>query len=270
MAQPALQTTAPATPTAPPAPAAMSAATVPAPAAAPSVTAAPAAMSVPVPAAPAATSASHATTAVPARPGPPHTPAPGARAVTAGLLAVALLLSAGALAGGALQDFLDRMAGVFALVALSVSVMLGLASVFRDVLTPARRQFAQLLHRAAGLAGVGFLLVHIGVKVAGEEIAASDVLLGSGDLLVDLGSLAAQLFVLALITGLWRGVFATRRWIRPFRMLHGLAYAGWVAGVVHGLGAGRTPAPWVTACYALCLAASAAALVHRWTRGRRR
>ncbi|MFE2149837.1 hypothetical protein ACFXAO_07405 [Streptomyces lavendulae] len=267
MAQPALQTTAPATPTAPPAPAAMSAATVPAPAAAPSVSAA---MSVPVPAAPAATSASHATTAVPARPGPPHTPAPGARAVTAGLLAVALLLSAGALAGGALQDFLDRMAGVFALVALSVSVMLGLASVFRDVLTPAWRQFAQLLHRAAGLAGVGFLLVHIGVKVAGEEIAASDVLLGSGDLLVDLGSLAAQLFVLALITGLWRGVFATRRWIRPFRMLHGLAYAGWVAGVVHGLGAGRTPAPWVTACYVLCLAASAAALVHRWTRGRRR
>ncbi|MFE2252411.1 hypothetical protein [Streptomyces lavendulae] len=190
--------------------------------------------------------------------------------MTAGLLAVALLLSAGALAGGALQDFLDRMAGVFALVALSVSVMLGLASVFRDLLTPARRQLAQLLHRAAGLAGVGFLLVHIGVKVAGEEIAASDVLLGSGDLLVDLGSLAAQLFVLALITGLWRGVFATRRWIRPFRMLHGLAYAGWVAGVVHGLGAGRTPAPWVTACYALCLAASAAALVHRWTRGRRR
>ncbi|MET8748557.1 hypothetical protein ABZW32_00525 [Streptomyces sp. NPDC004667] len=254
MAHPALQTAAPATPATTPTPAA-----VPAPATAP----APAAMSAAAPAAP-------ATTAAPARPGPPHTPAPGARAVAAGVLAVALLLSAGALAGGALQDFLDRMAGVFALVALSVSVMLGLASVFRDILTPDRRRLAQLLHRAAGLAGVGFLLVHIGVKVAGEEIAASDVVLGSGDLLVDLGSLAAQLFVLALITGLWRGVFATRRWIRPFRVLHGLAYAGWVAGIVHGLGAGRTPAPWVTACYALCLAASAAALVHRWTRGRRR
>ncbi|WP_371676226.1 hypothetical protein [Streptomyces sp. NBC_01276] len=260
MAQPALQTAAPA-----PAPA-----PAPTPAAAP--TAAPAVVSaVPAaPAAPATVPAAAAPTAAPARPGPPHTPAPGARAVAAGVLAVALLLSAGALVGGALQDFLDRMAGVFALVALSVSVMLGLASVFRDVLTPGRRQLAQLLHRAAGLAGVGFLLVHIGVKVAGEEIAASDVLLGSGDLLVDFGSLAAQLFVLALITGLWRGVFATRRWIRPFRMLHGLAYAGWVAGVVHGLGAGRTPAPWVTACYVLCLAASAAALVHRWRRGRRR
>ncbi|MFD8981484.1 hypothetical protein [Streptomyces sp. NPDC059564] len=206
----------------------------------------------------------------PARPGPPHTPAPGARVVATGMLAVALSLSAGALAGGALQEFLDRMAGVFALVSLSVSVMLGVASVFRDVLPPALRQFAQNAHRAAGLAGVGFLLVHIGVKVAGERIAASDALLGSGNLLVDLGSLAAQLFVLALITGLWRGVFATRRWIRPFRFLHGLAYAAWAAGIVHGLGAGRTPAPWVTVGYGLCLAATAAALAYRWGRGRRR
>ncbi|MEU3721480.1 hypothetical protein, partial [Streptomyces sp. NPDC031705] len=173
--------------------------------------------------------------------------------------------------GGAVQEFLDRMAGVFALVALSGSVMLGLATVFRDVLTPGRRQFAQLLHRAAGLAGVGFLLVHIGVKVAGERIDAADAVLGwgSGDLLVDLGTLAAQLFVLALLTGLWRGVFATRRWIRPFRILHGLAYAGWAAGLVHGLGAGRTPAAWVVAAYALCAAATVAALVHRLTRGRR-
>ncbi|AZM91714.1 hypothetical protein [Streptomyces sp. W1SF4] len=208
----------------------------------------------------------------PARPGPPHTPAPGAAAVTGGLLVVALLLCAGPLAGGAVQEFLDRMAGVFALVALSGSVMLGLTTVFRDVLTPAQRQFAQLLHRAAGLAGVGFLLVHIGVKVAGRKIGAADAVLGwgSGDLLVDLGTLAAQLFVLALLTGLWRGVFATRRWIRPFRLLHGAAYAGWAAGLVHGLGAGRTPAGWVVACYVLCAAATLAALAYRLTRGRGR
>ncbi|MFD9570252.1 hypothetical protein ACFWBI_10445 [Streptomyces sp. NPDC059982] len=259
MAHPALQT--PTAPTAPPAPAAGSAHTaspalsaVPAPAATP----APTATRAPAPAAP------------PVRPGPPHTPAPGARAVAAGLFVVALLLSAGVLTGGAPKAFLDEMAGVFALVSLSVSVMLGVASVFRDVLSPGLRRLAQHLHRAAGLAGVGFLLVHIGVKVAGEEIAATDAVLGSGNLLVDLGSLAAQLFVLALITGLWRGVFATRRWIRPFRFLHGLAYAAWAAGIVHGLGAGRAPAPWVTVSYALCFAATAAALAYRWARGRRR
>ncbi|MCX5193830.1 hypothetical protein OOK31_07975 [Streptomyces sp. NBC_00249] len=219
--------------------------------------------------APATDVAAAAAAPAPVRQGPPHTPAPGARAVAGGLLAVALLLSAGALVGGAVQEFLDRMAGVFALVSLSLSVMLGVATVFRDVLTPAHRQLAQLLHRAAGLAGVGFLLVHIGVKVAGGRIAASEALLGTGDLLVDLGALAAQLFVLALVTGLWRGVFATRRWIRPFRILHGLAYAAWAAGVVHGLGAGRAPALWVTVSYGLCLAATAAALGYRWTRGRR-
>ncbi|UQX03498.1 ferric reductase-like transmembrane domain-containing protein [Streptomyces sp. RerS4] len=218
--------------------------------------------------APSATAPDRAVPA-PVRQGPPHTPAPGVRAVSAGLLLVALLLSAGALVGGAVQEFLDRMAGVFALVALSLSVMLGLATVFRDVLAPGLRQSAQLLHRAAGLVGVGFLLVHIGVKVAGERIAATDALLGTGDLLVDLGTLAAQLFVLALVTGLWRGVFATRRWIRPFRILHGLAYVAWLAALVHGLGAGRTPALWVTVSYGLCVAATAAALAHRWTRGRR-
>ncbi|MEU8772412.1 ferric reductase-like transmembrane domain-containing protein [Streptomyces sp. NPDC048606] len=244
MAQPATSTADPATDPAPgtattPAPAAV---TAPAPAPAP---------------------------AAPVRKGPPHTPAPGLRAVSAGLLVVALLLSAGALVGGAVQEFLDEMAGVFALVSLSLSVMLGLATVFRDVLTPGRRQLAQTLHRAAGLIGVGFLLVHIGVKVAGERIAATDALLGTGDLLVDLGTLAAQLFVLALVTGLWRGVFATRRWIRPFRILHGLAYAAWLAGLVHGLGAGRAPAPWVLVSYGLCVAATAAALGHRWTRSRR-
>ncbi|MFG2621425.1 hypothetical protein ACGFXC_27800 [Streptomyces sp. NPDC048507] len=253
MAHPALQT--PAAPTAPAAPAAE-----PAPAASAAVASAPAASA----------AAASAPASAPVRPGPPHTPAPGARAVAAGLLVVALLLSAGALAGGAPKAFLDEMAGVIALVSLSVSVMLGVASVFRDVLSPGLRRLAQNLHRAAGLAGVGFLLVHIGVKVAGDEIAVTDAVLGSGDLLVDLGSLAAQLFVLALITGLWRGVFATRRWIRPFRFLHGLAYAAWAAGIVHGLGAGRAPAPWVTVSYALCFAATAAALAYRWTRGRRR
>ncbi|WP_218783341.1 hypothetical protein, partial [Streptomyces sp. BR123] len=206
------------------------------------------------------------------RPGPPHTPAPGAPAVTAGLAGVGLLLAVGVLAGGPLQAFLDRMAGVFALVALSCSVMLGLATVFRDVLTPARRQLAQQAHRAAAVAGVGFLLIHIGVKVGADRVTAVQAALGfgfgSGSLLVDLGTLAAQLFVLALITGLWRGVFATRRWIRPFRVLHGLAYAGWAAGLVHGLGAGRTPALWVVVAYGACAAATAAALVHRWTRTR--
>jgi hypothetical protein len=71
-----------------------------------------------------------------------------------------------------------------------------------------------------------------------------------------------------VVTGVWRGSFASRRWIRPFRLLHGASYAGRAAAVVHGLTAGRAPAAWVVLAYAVCLTATAAALAHRHLRGR--
>ena len=199
------------------------------------------------------------------RTGPPHTPPPRPVAVVAGVVLAGGVLVGGDLAGGALRGFLDRMAGVVALVALSVAVMLGLATALRGLLPPRARTAAQHLHRAFGVLGVGFLLLHIGVKVAGGRVAATAAALGwgSGDALVGLGTLACYLFLLAVATGVWRGVFATRRWIRPFRILHGASYAGWVTAVVHGLTAGRTPATWVVAAYAACLTATAATLLYR-------
>ncbi|MFC9278784.1 hypothetical protein [Streptomyces collinus] len=188
----------------------------------------------------------------------------------AAVVVAAGVLVGGGLVGGALRGFLDRMAGVVALVALSLAVMVGLATALRGLLPPRARTAAQHLHRALGVLGVGFLLLHIGVKVAGGRVAAGAAALGwgSGDALVGLGTLACYLFLLAVATGVWRGVFATRRWIRPFRVLHGASYAGWLAAVVHGLTAGRAPAPWVVACYALCLTATAATLALRCLRNR--
>ncbi|MFE2096277.1 MULTISPECIES: ferric reductase-like transmembrane domain-containing protein [unclassified Streptomyces] len=204
------------------------------------------------------------------RTGPPHTPPPRPVVVIAGLALAGGVLVGGGLAGGALRGFLDRMAGVVALVALSLAVMLGLATALRGVLPPRPRTVVQHLHRAFGVLGVGFLLLHIGVKVAGGRVAATAAALGwgSGDALVGLGTLACYLFLLAVATGVWRGVFATRRWIRPFRILHGASYAGWLTAVIHGLTAGRTPAAWVVTSYAVCLTATAAVLVHRALRRR--
>ncbi|MYW67600.1 hypothetical protein GTY65_26530 [Streptomyces sp. SID8379] len=201
----------------------------------------------------------------PPRKGPPHTPPPGPLAVAGGVAAVGAALALGALAGGELRGFMDRMAGVVALVALSVAVMLGLATALRGVLPPGLRTYAMAAHRGAGVLGVGALFVHIGVKVAGDRIGAAAAAFGVGspDLLVGLGTLACHLFLLALATGIWRGVFATRRWIRPFRVLHGASYAAWLAALVHGLTAGRAPAPWVVVCYALCVAGTAALLTYR-------
>jgi hypothetical protein len=149
-------------------------------------------------------------------------------------------MALGAVAAGDLRAFLDRLAGVVALVCLSVAVMLGLATALRGARTP-------------------------GGKVAGDRAGAVAAATGWGgpDAWVALGTLACHLFLLAFATGVWRGVFAARRWIRPFRILHGASYAGWAAAVVHGLTAGREPAAWVVASYALCLAATAAVLVRR-------
>ncbi|WP_326770549.1 hypothetical protein OG978_43090 (plasmid) [Streptomyces sp. NBC_01591] len=203
------------------------------------------------------------------RNGPPHTPLPGPLPLLTATLLTTALITTAALAGGPLRSWLDAMAGVVALVALSGSVLLGLTTVFRDLLAPHHRRYAQHLHRAAGLLGIGFLVLHITVKIAGHRIGPGDALLTRGlpttaaDFWLALGTLACYLFLLAAATGVWRGAFATRRWIRPFRVLHGASYAGWGAAVVHGLTAGRTPAPWVVASYAVCLAAAVAAQVQR-------
>ncbi|GAA2306389.1 hypothetical protein GCM10010234_57330 [Streptomyces hawaiiensis] len=206
----------------------------------------------------------------PARKGPPHTPSPGAALIGGGLAAAGAALLTGVLAAGALRDFLDRMAGVIALVALSAAVVLGLATALRGLLPPKVRSPAQRLHRALGAVGVGALLTHIGVKVAGGRVDAAAAALGwgSGDALVGLGTLACHLFLLALATGIWRGVFARRRWIRPFRILHGASYTAWAAAMAHGLTAGRPPAAWVIAAYTTSAAAVTATLILRWTRRR--
>ncbi|MGW1191497.1 hypothetical protein [Streptomyces sp. NPDC002559] len=203
------------------------------------------------------------------RKGPPHTPPPGPAPLLAATLTATALITTAALATGPVRTWLDTMAGVAALVCLSGSVLLGLTSTFRDLLTPRHRQYAQHLHRTAALAGIAFLLLHITVKIAAHRITPRDALLigppptTAADFWLALGTLACHLFLLAAATGIWRGLFATRRWIRPFRILHASSYAGWTAAVIHGLTAGRTPAPWVTASYAACLTATAAALLLR-------
>ncbi|WP_419995115.1 hypothetical protein [Streptomyces boninensis] len=201
----------------------------------------------------------------PRRSGPPISPPPGPRVLATGALTCGAAVAVGALAGGRLRELADLYAGVGALLALTGSVTLGLATTFRRLLPATLRTWLQHAHRAAGLAGLVFLVVHIAVKSAAGRVAPGDVF-GYGDELVALGALAALLFVAATAVGLWRGIFAARRWIRPFRLLHGLSYLAWIASLVHGLTAGRAPAWWVVAGYACVGAAAAVALAVRLRR----
>jgi hypothetical protein len=167
----------------------------------------------------------------------------------------------------AVQRFLLFYAGVFALVALTASVGAGLAAAERVIMTPGARIAAQAAHRAASFAAVVFLAVHITVEVlAGRSRAVAAVVpfLGHGrTLYLGLGTVASDLLVVIVVTGLLRGRFADVRPAWLWRVLHAVAYLCWPLAILHGLLAGRTARPYVDWSYGACVAAVALALVFR-------
>ncbi|MBO3745026.1 hypothetical protein J5X84_03030 [Streptosporangiaceae bacterium NEAU-GS5] len=161
------------------------------------------------------------------------------------------------------QAFLTFYAGVFSLVALSITVMLGLLATERIVLGIRQRVYAQLVHRAFALVGVGFLIVHIAMKIAAGLVPSYGSVVPSTNLYVGMGAVASDLFIMVIATGVMRGRFAQaeRPWL--WRGIHDMAYAAWPLSILHGLAAGRTPAAWVSWSYVLCLLAVGAALMLR-------
>ncbi|MEU8583680.1 hypothetical protein [Streptomyces abikoensis] len=170
-----------------------------------------------------------------------------------------------------LHRFLDQAGGVLALVSLTATVVWGLVAADRLALGPRGRLLAQAVHRALAVGALGFLLVHVGVKVAEAHASTTGALIpfasgiGGRAGLIGLGSLAGYLLVLAAATGALRSVFAGRGRVaaRRWRVLHASAYGAWCAGLLHGLHAGREAAGWVTGCYVGCLVGVAMALAVR-------
>ncbi len=182
---------------------------------------------------------------------------------------VAALVAAG-IAAGAMQPvwhFLNFYTGVFALVALSVSVMIGLAAADQLVLAPRQRLLAQAVHRAAAFTAVAMLVVHIICKVIADRATAIDAFVpflnAHRTFAVGLGTLAAYLMIAVTASGIVRARFAgrTRPWL--WRTLHAVAYVSWPVAIIHGLAAGRSAAGWVTLSYIFCVLAVALALPAR-------
>ncbi|MEU8517630.1 hypothetical protein AB0C76_39555 [Kitasatospora sp. NPDC048722] len=162
--------------------------------------------------------------------------------------------------------FLDYFAGVFTLLSLTAAVVCGLAATDRLVLTPRSRVAVQSVHRATAVAALGFLAVHITVKVAEHHAAPSSAVLpftGTTAVTVGLGTVAADLLVLIAATGAFRGRFAGSRHAWLWRVMHASAYACWPIALVHGLTAGRAAHAWVLWGYGLCAALVALALLVR-------
>jgi len=167
---------------------------------------------------------------------------------------------------GRLMGFLDYFAGVFCLLSLTGAVVCGLAATDRRVLSPRGRVAMQSVHRAMSVGAVGFLGAHIAVKIAERESGPLVPLLpfsGGATFAVGLGTLAADLMVLAAVTGVLRGRFADsgRPWL--WRPLHSAAYLCWPVALAHGLTAGRPAAVWVLWSYGTCAALIGLALLVR-------
>ncbi|TDC39670.1 hypothetical protein E1211_03520 [Micromonospora sp. 15K316] len=192
----------------------------------------------------------------------------------AALWAAVMLTGAGQRAYAYGFFFTEFFAGVVTLVALSLTVMLGLLATDRLVLLIRHRVLLQSAHRATGVLGVAGLGLHVLTKIATGRAASTDAVVpfvsGAG-LYVGLGTVAALLMVAVLWTGVIRARFANvgPKWL--WRALHSLAYASWPFALVHGLNAGRAAKPWVTLSYLACVLLVVMALLVRLsvTLGRR-
>jgi len=181
------------------------------------------------------------------------------------------MLAANGTAGGrvilaSLQRFFLAYSGVFALVALTAAVAAGLIATDRLVMTPAGRVTFQAVHRALSLVAVGFLASHVLLEVLAHRSRAIDAVvpfLATGrTLYLGFGTLAADLVLLIVFTGVARRKFATH-WTAAWRAVHLTAYVCWPLAILHGLLSGRQAKPYVAWSYGACVAAVALALVVR-------
>lgn len=194
-------------------------------------------------------------------------------------VALAVALAAGAttktghVIALAVQHFLLYYAGVFALVALTASVGAGLAAADRVVMSPGGRIAAQAAHRAMSFAAVAFLAVHLVVEVLAGRSRPSDAVVPflhpGRTFYLGIGTIASDLLIVIVVTGLLRGRFARLRPAWLWRAVHAVAYLCWPFAIVHGLLAGRTAKPYVDWSYGACVAAVALALVFRVAAGPR-
>jgi hypothetical protein len=184
-----------------------------------------------------------------------------------GALAAAGMTAPGHAIDMAVMHFMLFYAGVFALIGLTAAVGAGLLASDRIIMTPNRRIIAQAVHRAVSFGAVGFLVIHIVTEIiAGRSHPVDAVVPFLGErrtLYLAMGTIASDLFLLVLVTGIMRGRFATVRPTWMWRALHAIAYLAWPLGILHGLLDGRTAKPYVDWSYGACVALVGLALITR-------
>jgi DMSO/TMAO reductase YedYZ heme-binding membrane subunit len=138
---------------------------------------------------------------------------------------------------------------------------------------PSARVTAQALHRAMGFGAIAFLVIHITLEIIAGRSQPADAVIPFLDkgktFYLGLGTVASDMFIVIMMTGIYRARLAANMSPKAWRVIHASAYAAWIFGLLHGLLAGR-PAKsffgfsgFVAWSYGACVVAVAAALMVR-------
>jgi DMSO/TMAO reductase YedYZ heme-binding membrane subunit len=183
------------------------------------------------------------------------------------IIAFLALTSTGHVIDAATQHFMLFYAGVFALITLCASVALGLVATDRIFLNPGHRIFVQSAHRAASFGALVFLIIHIVTEILAQRVHVLDAfvpfLSPFRTFYIGLGTIASDLILLLVITGILRKRFTANGNAWRWRAIHYASYVAFVFGVWHGLLAGRPGKPYVDWSYGFVVAFVALGLAVR-------
>jgi hypothetical protein len=165
--------------------------------------------------------------------------------------------------------FITRASGAMALVLLTGSVALGVASV-RRMEVANLRFVVGALHRSVSLLAVVFVLLHVLTTLLDgfTPIGVLDVVIpfrsAYRPVWLGLGTVALDLAAAVTITSLIRHRIGLRGW----RATHWLVYISWPLALVHSYGTGTDPkAHWMLVVSGMCVIAVLAAVIARVSAG---
>jgi len=188
--------------------------------------------------------------------------------VTVVIVFVLAVTKAGHVIDAATQHFMLYYAGVLALVALTGSVLMSLLATDRIVMTPGHRVMAQAVHRAFAFGTLAFLIIHITTEILAQRSHVIDAVVPFlspyRTFYIGLGTIASDLIVLLVATGILRNRFTAHGKAWRWRAIHYTSYVAFVFGVLHGLLGGRAAKPYVDWSYGFAIAITALGLAIRF------
>ncbi|GAB2566608.1 hypothetical protein Aab01nite_46100 [Paractinoplanes abujensis] len=154
--------------------------------------------------------------------------------------------------------YTEYYVGVITLVSLSITIMIGLVSTDRLVLSIRQRVLLQSAHRTTGVIAVTALFLHVWMKIVEKHASVIDAFIpflyqGDKRVWIGFGTISGWVMILVMWTGIMRSRFIGRGSPWMWRGIHSISYLIWPTALMHGLSAGRPAATWVVVSYIVCV-----------------